>query len=56
MWWPLYQKYKDKGLEILSVSLDSKREPWGQSDPGGWFDMEARVGFARVEMFSSTTL
>ena len=24
----LYQKYKDKGLEILSVSLDSKREPW----------------------------
>ncbi len=24
----LYEKYHDKGLEVIGVSLDSKREPW----------------------------
>ena len=24
----IYRKYHDKGLEILGVSLDSKKEPW----------------------------
>ena len=24
----IYKKYHDKGLEILGVSLDSKKEPW----------------------------
>lgn len=27
----VYEKYKDKGLEIIGVSLDSKKEPWLQA-------------------------
>lgn len=49
----LYSKYKDKGLEILSVSLDEESKDWKKAitkdkitwlqaiDPGGWDAMAA---------------
>lgn len=49
----LYNKYKDKGLEILSVSLDDETKDWKKAiakdkitwmqaiDPGGWEAMAA---------------
>jgi len=48
-----YNKYKDKGFEILSVSLDDERNAWKKAaakdkitwmqgiDPGGWDAMAA---------------
>ena len=51
----IYDKYKDKGLEIISVSLDTKRENWLQtietdkmewihtSDLKGWDNAVARM-------------
>ena len=49
----LYSKYKDKGFEILSVSLDDEKKDWKKAaakdkitwlqgiDPGGWDAMAA---------------
>ena len=50
----MYNKYKDKGFEILSVSLDDQKNDWKKAaakdkitwmsgiDPGGWEAMTAR--------------
>ena len=49
----MYNKYKDKGFEILSVSLDDQKNDWKKAaakdkitwmsaiDPGGWDAMAA---------------
>ena len=51
----MYKKYKDKGFEILSVSLDDQKSDWKKAaakdkitwisgiDPGGWETGDARA-------------
>ncbi len=43
----LYKRYHDKGLEVIGVSLDSKREPWVnaiQKDGLPWIQVSSLAG------------
>lgn len=62
----IYSKFKDKGFEIYSVSLDEKKEDWLKAikkdkitwlqviDPGGWETPTARMW--RVEALPTSYL
>lgn len=61
---PLYAEYKEKGLEILSVSVDTEREKWIQAieeDEAIWYHVSDLQGyesevFTRYEIYGIPTV